>query len=72
MVKDMERENRFLGKDISIKRKDDKWVRGICVSLNDIFITLRVNPNKEVSIPWQDVKEIISPAEKPLERWKND
>jgi len=31
-----------------------------------------VNPNKEVSIPWQDVKEIISPAEKPLERWKND
>jgi hypothetical protein len=65
-----EKENRLLGKDISIRRKDEKWVKGICVFLNDVFLTLRINPNKEVSIPWDYVKEIISPADKNLEEYK--
>jgi hypothetical protein len=65
-----EKENRLLEKEISIRRKDEKWVKGICVFLNDVFLTLRINPSKEVSIPWDDVKEIISPADKNLEEFR--
>jgi hypothetical protein len=62
MVRDMEKElddaHHFLNKDITIKKKSDSFVRGICIRYDETGVTVILN-HKHVFIPWINVEEIV-------------
>jgi hypothetical protein len=54
----------FLNKDITIRKVDSTFVRGICVSENQLGITLSVKTKegsqKLVFVPFSQINEIVT------------
>jgi len=54
----------FLNKDITVRKVDSTFVRGICVSENQLGITLSVKSKegsqKLVFVPFSQINEIVT------------
>jgi len=56
---DIEKE-RFLNKDVTIRKVNETYVRGTCVKTSSNGITLRMENNKEIFIPYTIISELIA------------
>jgi hypothetical protein len=54
----------FLNKDITIRKVDSTYIRGICVSENELGVTLSVKTKegtqKLIFIPFSQINEIVT------------
>lgn len=53
-------EKQFVNRDITVKKSDSSFVRGVCISENEKGVTVLIkNTNREVFIPFGQVIEIV-------------
>jgi hypothetical protein len=52
----------FLNKDVTVRKIDNTYVRGICVSESELGVTLLVQGSvrKKVFIPFSQINEIVT------------
>ena len=50
--------SQFLEKDVTIKKKNNSYVRGICTHENNKGVTIKVS-NKLVFVPYSEISEIV-------------
>jgi hypothetical protein len=54
-------EQQFLNKDITIRKIDSSYARGICVNENDSGLTIQIEyTQKIVFVPLRQISEVVS------------
>lgn len=56
----MEMKSQFLSRDITIRKTDGTFIRGLCILENSLGVTVSIRDvNRSVFVPFTQVSEII-------------